>query len=84
VDEGFATSGYVLPRTPRPETSAAGLEAAKATAEDILKGYGPVDSDGFDVVMECTGVETCMQAAIHVSLCTEGEKPSRSLTVFDS
>lgn len=66
MKEGFATSGYVLPRGARPETPAAGLDAAKATAGDILKDYGPIDSDGFDVVMECTGVESCMQAAIHV------------------
>ncbi|KAM0788435.1 hypothetical protein ACM66B_001570 [Microbotryomycetes sp. NB124-2] len=67
VDQGFANAGYVLPRTPRPETPAAGLDAAKQTAADILKGYAVPDTDGFDIVMECTGVEPCMQAAVHTA-----------------
>jgi hypothetical protein len=66
VDEGFAAAGHALPRAPRPETPAAGLEAAKETAATILASYGVPETDGFDVVLECTGVETCMQAAIHV------------------
>ena len=67
VKEGFATSGHVRPRAPRPETVAAGLEAANVTAQNILTKHGLVDTDGFDVVMECTGVESCMQAAIYAS-----------------
>ena len=65
VKEGFAHAGLVLPRTPRPDTPAAGLEAAKATADLILAKEG--QEDGFDVVLECSGNETCMQAAVHVS-----------------
>lgn len=64
LKEGFAHAGHILARTPRPETPAAGLEAAKATADLILSKYG--QEDGFDVVLECTGVESCMQVAIHV------------------
>lgn len=67
VQEGFATAGYVLPKGPRPDSTAASLESAKKTASDILSQYAVPDSDGFDIVMECTGVEVCMQAAVHVS-----------------
>lgn len=77
VKEGFADAGHTLPKTPRPETPILGLAAAKATAEEILLEYGVVDSDGFDVVLECTGVESCMQSAIHVSgidLASETER----------
>ncbi|KAK4702782.1 L-iditol 2-dehydrogenase, partial [Phenoliferia sp. Uapishka_3] len=63
--EGFAHAGHILARSPRPETPAAGLEAAKATADLILAKYG--QDDGFDIVLECTGVESCMQAAIHTA-----------------
>lgn len=53
---------------PRPETPQLGLASSKQTADEIFKLYGAPGSDGFDVVLECTGVESCMQVAIHVSL----------------
>ncbi|SGY47270.1 BQ5605_C001g00515 [Microbotryum silenes-dioicae] len=67
VQEGFANAGHILPRTARPENSTQSLEQAKTMADDVLAKYSVPDSDGFDVVLECTGVETCMQAAVHAA-----------------
>lgn len=63
VKEGFANTGHVLPMGPRPKDSAESLAKAKQTADDILAKNNP---EGYDVVLECTGVESCMQTAIHV------------------
>lgn len=63
--EGFANTGHILPMGPRPKDSAESLAKAKETAENILAQNNP---EGYDIVLECTGVESCMQAAIHVSL----------------
>lgn len=63
--EGFATDGHVLPMGPRPKDAAESLSKAKETANEILSKFTS-DSDGFDIVLECTGVESCMQTAIHV------------------
>lgn len=64
--EGFTQAGHVLPMGPRPKDSAESLVKAKETAADIMAAVMP-DGEGFDVVLECTGVESCMQTAIHVS-----------------
>lgn len=64
VKEGFANTGHVLPMGPRPKDSTESLAKAKETAEDILAKNNP---EGYDVILECTGVESCMQTAIHVS-----------------
>ncbi len=66
--EGFAEAGYVMPRKERlPQGSPESLKQAKETADEILAWAGEDLAEGFDVVMECTGVESCMQAAIHVA-----------------
>lgn len=65
TQEGFANTGHILPMGPRPKDSAESLAKAKETAEDILAKNNP---EGYDVVLECTGVESCMQTAIHVSI----------------
>ncbi|KAL7006933.1 hypothetical protein EMMF5_003517 [Cystobasidiomycetes sp. EMM_F5] len=62
--EGFTQAGHVLPMGPRPKDSAESLVKAKETAADIMAAVMP-DGEGFDVVLECTGVESCMQTAIH-------------------
>ena len=64
--EGFVHKGYTLPTGPRPEDAEAGLAKAKQTANEIIANSAP-DAEGFDIVLECTGVESCMQTAIHVS-----------------
>lgn len=66
MKEGFATAGHTLPRTARPANSEESLAAAKTIATDLLSKFASDGSEGFDVVLECTGVETCMQAAISV------------------
>lgn len=67
---GWATGTYLLPKGPRA-SGADALEVAKQSWEG-LRGSEEFTSvlgleDGFDVVFECTGVESCMQAAVMVS-----------------
>jgi len=67
---GWATGTHLLPRGPRC-SGADALEVAKTSWEG-LKGDEVFKSvlgleDGFDVVLECTGVESCMQMAVMVS-----------------
>jgi len=62
--EGFATKGYTLPMGPRPKDSAESLAKARETADTIIKETAP-NAEGFDLVLECTGVESCIQAAVH-------------------
>jgi hypothetical protein len=65
-NEAFATSGHVLPRKPHNITPEDSLKSAKETAHQLLKMFR-LGTDGFDVVFECTGVESCIQTAIFVS-----------------
>ena len=65
---GFAHQGSTVP-TRRAQTTKEKLENAKETAasltEKIPNGTG--STDGFDVVLECTGVEACTQTAIYAT-----------------
>ena len=65
---GFAHQGFTVP-TRRAQTTKEKLEVAKETAasltEKIPNGTG--STDGFDVVLECTGVEACTQTAIYAT-----------------
>ncbi|KAM0754934.1 GroES-like protein [Meredithblackwellia eburnea MCA 4105] len=67
VKEGFASQGHVLPLGPRPATPEEGLTQSKATADTLLEKFSLGDADGFDIVLDCTGVQGCMQAAIHTA-----------------
>lgn len=67
----WATATYTLPRGPR----VSGIEAVEVakTGWEGLKADAAIASveglaDGFDVVFECTGVESCMQFAVMVSI----------------
>lgn len=64
LEKGFADNIVLLPLGPRPSSTAESLEASKKTADSILEQS---NSKGYDVVFECTGVETCMQATIHTA-----------------
>lgn len=76
IKHGFATSGAIIP-----------LGKGHNIDEEmrIAKGYAALASHklqidagleaAFDVVFECTGVETCTQAAIYVS---HGQRDARS------
>ena len=68
---GWASGTYTLPRGPRvsgfdaievAKSGWAGLQ--KSDAVQSVEGL----EDGFDAVFECTGVESCMQLAVMVSV----------------
>ena len=65
---GFAHRGFTVP-TRRAQTTGEKLEIAKETAaslnEEIPNCNG--STDGFDVVLECTGAEACTQTAIYAT-----------------
>ena len=61
---GFATHGLVV-SSQRATTMEDGFKVARETAAQachLLDAH----FEGFDVVLECTGVEACTQAAIYV------------------
>lgn len=77
---GWATSTYCLPKGPRV-SGAEALEAAKGVWEELkadtsVTGVEDLDQ-GFDVVFECTGVESCMQAAVFVSTASSSSSNER-------
>ncbi len=61
----FATKGITIPLRKSTNLEEK-LAVAKQTALDAC-GYQSTSFTGFDVVFECTGVESCTQAAIYVS-----------------
>ena len=69
VKNGFAHKGYSVPMK-RGSTTEENLEIAKGTAAAISKvpNVGGVPVGEVDAVFECTGVPSCLQAAIYVSL----------------
>ena len=63
--EGFADIAHCLPTNlPPPANADEALARAKSNADAALGVFK--ESDGFDVVFECTGAEPCIQMAIHV------------------
>lgn len=66
VREGFVHKGHTLQPGSRPVDGAQALAQAKEKAAEIITLTAP-SAEGFDIVLECTGVESCMQIAIHVS-----------------
>ena len=65
---GFAHEGFTVPARRGQnidEKLQIAKEAAALAAENILNGKG--SATGFDVVLECTGVENCTQAAIYAT-----------------
>lgn len=63
---GFAHATYLVPMK-RGEDIDETLSIAKATASEVSKIDGDED---FDIVFECTGVPSCVQAGIYVSIRT--------------
>jgi L-iditol 2-dehydrogenase len=77
VENGFATSGYTVPMK-RSQTTEESLAIAKETALAITQ-LQRTDGDQLgevDVVFECTGVPSCVQASIYVSTSTARNAPS--------
>jgi L-iditol 2-dehydrogenase len=62
---GFASQIHCLPATDKAKTTEEQLRRAKENIQIALTEFGK--EDGFDVVFECTGAESCIQMAIHVS-----------------
>ncbi|CEL11503.1 hypothetical protein ASPCAL14605 [Aspergillus calidoustus] len=68
VKQGFADVGYVV--TPKTgETVEAKFAIARGVAEDIGKLEWPAGGQvrRFDAVLECTGIESCVQASIYAT-----------------
>lgn len=68
VEHNFADTSYVVPMGPRPTTT----DEALATAQQTAAAVGAIESKGdkvgqVDVVFECTGVPSCVQAAIYAT-----------------
>jgi L-iditol 2-dehydrogenase len=81
---GWATGIHLLPKGPRC-SGADALEVAKSSWEglrdsEVFKGVLGLE-DGFDVVLECTGVESCMQMAVMVSAFLVSSLLSSSLLI---
>lgn len=68
TQNGFAHEGFTVPAK-RGQNIDEKLQIAKETAasatEKVRNGTG--STGGFDVVLECTGVEACTQAAIYAT-----------------
>lgn len=67
VEHGFANVGYTM-TAQRGENIDENLKMAKETAAGIAKvgTQGEGELGEFDAVFECTGVPSCVQAAIYV------------------
>ena len=61
---GFAEDVFCLPAIPKAKSPEDQLRRARENADRILEAFG--EDNGFDVVFECTGAESCIQMAIHV------------------
>ena len=78
VKNGFAHQGYLVP-IKRGKDTEENLAIARETADGIAAVDGESGKIGeVDVVFECTGVPTCVQAAIYVSLLFLLPLPSSS------
>ncbi|KIM86682.1 hypothetical protein PILCRDRAFT_815930 [Piloderma croceum F 1598] len=60
---GFASQIHCLPPADKAKTTEEQLRRAKENIQVALTEFGK--EDGFDVVFECTGAESCIQMAIH-------------------
>ena len=68
TQHGFAHEAFTVPAK-RGQNIDEKLQNAKETAATATKGIrnGTGSTGGFDVVLECTGVEACTQAAIYAT-----------------
>ena len=76
INRGFATSGVIIPLKKGhniDEEIQIARESAALASHQLRVDTG--FEAAFDVVFECTGVETCTQAAIYVS---HGQRDARS------
>lgn len=64
-ENGFAQQVHCLPVADKAKTTEDQLRRAKETVAAALSKFD--QTDGFDIVFECTGAEPCIQMSIHVS-----------------
>ncbi|KAI9832781.1 MAG: hypothetical protein M1819_004001 [Sarea resinae] len=66
---GFATKGYIVPRTKLDSEISEKLDAAKELASEIneIASENEPDVEGADVTFDCTGKEVCMQAGLYTT-----------------
>lgn len=74
--EGFAQEVFCLPGGDRAKTTEEALKRAKENVAAALAVFG--ETEGFDLVFECTGAEPCIQMSIHVSLPLPLKFPSNN------
>lgn len=74
-EKGFADAGVVVPAR-RPEGIEAKLDFAREVAALVAgaRTAGGDEVGEVDVTFECTGVESCLQAAIYVSIFSFGSE----------
>ncbi|KAF9233414.1 chaperonin 10-like protein [Melanogaster broomeanus] len=63
---GFASQTFCLPKVDRAKSSEEQLRRARESVSLALSEFGT--PDGFDIVFECTGAETCIQMSIHAAI----------------
>jgi L-iditol 2-dehydrogenase len=68
---GFATETYCPPNVDKAKTNEEQLRRAKINMDMALKHFAV--PDGFDIVFECSGADSCIQMAIHVSSILHSE-----------
>lgn len=76
VKNGFAHEGFLVPMR-RGSTTEENLDIAKLTASEIssVKSADGTAVGEVDAVFECTGVPSCVQTAIYVSLAKSFPRP---------
>lgn len=78
VKNGFAHRGFTVPMK-RGKDTEENLAISRETADSLIKvesEHGPVGEA--DVVFECTGVPSCVQAGIYVSTPSPAQKETRT------
>ncbi|KIJ11174.1 L-iditol 2-dehydrogenase [Paxillus involutus ATCC 200175] len=63
---GFASQTFCLPMVDKAKTSEEQLRCARENVSRALIEFGT--PDGFDIVFECTGAESCIQMSIHAAI----------------
>ncbi|KIK98916.1 hypothetical protein PAXRUDRAFT_823346 [Paxillus rubicundulus Ve08.2h10] len=63
---GFASQTFCLPIVDQAKTSEEQLRRAREDVSKALTEFGT--PDGFDIVFDCTGAESCIQMSIHAAI----------------
>ncbi|KAI6040928.1 chaperonin 10-like protein [Pisolithus marmoratus] len=63
---GFASRTYCLPAVDKAKTTDEQLRQARVNIHKVLADFDT--PDGYDIVFECTGAESCIQMSIHAAV----------------